>query len=428
MEKSKFVIVGGKPLRGEVRVGGAKNSVLKLMAASLLTPDECILRNVPRITDVEIMVEVLRRLGAEVAWEGEGLRIRSGEFSSREAPYQLVRRMRASIIVLGPLVARWGEASVAIPGGCNIGSRKIDMHLKGLAELGAEITSEHGYVHARASRLKGTHIILDFPSVGATENLIMAAVGAEGRTVIENAAREPEIQDLVSFLSSMGAEIEGAGTPVIEVTGPSQLRGAEHEAIGDRIEAGTLAVAAAVTAGEVAIRGIDPAYLGLPLEKLREVGVEVEEEKDRLLVRGRGGYGPADLATLPFPGFPTDLQPQMMVLLSLASGTSVITENVFESRFMFVDELKRMGCDINIEGHHAIVKGVGDLSGAEVCAPDLRAGAALVLAGLAAEGETHLLDVHHVDRGYQDLEGKLSRLGADITRVGIEDEYGNGLI
>jgi UDP-N-acetylglucosamine 1-carboxyvinyltransferase len=427
MKKSKFIITGGNPLRGEVRVGGAKNSVLKLMAASLLTPDECLLRNVPRITDVEIMVEVLMRLGAEVEWEGDGLRIRSGEFPSREAPYQLVRRMRASIIVLGPLVARWGEASVAIPGGCNIGSRKIDMHLKGLAELGAEISSEHGYVHARAPRLKGTHIILDFPSVGATENLIMAAVGAEGRTTIENAAREPEIQDLVAFLKSMGAAIEGAGTPVIEVTGPSQLKGAEHVAIGDRIEAGTLAVAAAVTAGEVAIQGIDPAYLGLPLEKLREAGVEVEEEKDHLLVRGGGGYGPVDLATLPFPGFPTDLQPQMMVLLSLATGTSVITENVFESRFMFVDELNRMGCDINIEGHHAIVKGVGALSGAEVCAPDLRAGAALVLAGLAAEGETHLLDVHHIDRGYQDLEVKLSHLGAEINRVGMEDEYGNGM-
>lgn len=368
MKKSKFVITGGNSLRGEVRVGGAKNSVLKLMAASLLTPEECVIRNVPRITDVEIMVEVLRHLGAEVEWDGEALRIRSGDFSSREAPYQLVRRMRASIVVLGPLVARWGEASVAIPGGCNIGSRKIDMHLKGLAELGAEISSEHGYVRARAPRLKGAQIILDFPSVGATENLIMAAVGAEGRTVIENAAREPEIQDLVAFLRSMGAEIEGAGTAVIEVTGPSRLSGVEHEAIGDRIEAGTLAVAAAVTAGEVVVSGIDPAHLGLPLEKLRETGVEVEERQDGMMVRGDGGYEPVNLATLPYPGFPTDLQPQMMVLLSLASGTSVITENVFESRFMFVDELNRMGCDIDIEGHHAIVRGVGALSGAEVCA------------------------------------------------------------
>ncbi len=422
MENSKFVIVGGNPLWGEVRVGGAKNSVLKLMAASLLTPEECIIHNVPHITDVEIMVEVLRRLGVEVTWEKGSLRIRSGEFSSREAPYQLVRRMRASIIVLGPLVARWGEASVAIPGGCNIGSRKIDMHLKGLAELGAEISTEHGYVHARASRLKGTHIVLDFPSVGATENLIMAAVGADGRTLIENAACEPEIQDLAAFLGSMGARIDGAGTPLIEIEGPRELHGIEHAAIGDRIEAGTLAVAAAAAGGEVEITGIDPGHLGLPMEKLREVGVEVEEREDSLLVRGGEEYRPADLATLPFPGFPTDLQPQMMVLLSLAAGTSVITENVFESRFMFVDELNRMGCDISIEGHHAIVKGVGELSGAAVCAPDLRAGAALVLAGLAAEGETHLLDVYHVDRGYEDLEAKLSRLGARITRVKVAEE------
>jgi UDP-N-acetylglucosamine 1-carboxyvinyltransferase len=424
MADSKFVIRGGNPLKGEMQVGGAKNSVLKLMAASLLTPEECLIHNVPRITDVEIMVEVLRYLGVEVVWEGNSLRIRSGDFTTREAPYHLVRRMRASIVVLGPLVARYGEASVAIPGGCNIGSRKIDMHLKGLEELGAEITTEHGYVHAGAAGLRGTHVVLDFPSVGATENLMMAAVGARGLTRIENAAREPEIQDLAAFLASMGAEIEGAGTPVIEVTGQARLRGSEHTAIGDRIEAGTMAVAAAVTAGDINIRGIKPEHLGLPIEKLREVGVEVEEDDGGIRVRGGSDYGPVDLATLPFPGFPTDLQPQMMVLMSLAGGTSVITENVFESRFMFVDELNRMGCDINIEGHHAIVKGVGALSGAEVCAPDLRAGAALALAGLAAEGETQLTDIHHVDRGYERLEEKLSSLGADIVRVGVEERSG----
>jgi UDP-N-acetylglucosamine 1-carboxyvinyltransferase len=424
MENSKFVIKGGKSLKGEVRVGGAKNSVLKLMAASLLTPEECLIHNVPHITDVEIMVDVLRYLGVEVAWEGNSLRIRSGDFTTREAPYHLVRRMRASIVVLGPLVARYGEASVAIPGGCNIGSRKIDMHLKGLEELGAEITTEHGYVHAGAAGLKGTHVALDFPSVGATENLMMAAVGAEGLTRIENAAREPEIQDLAAFLISMGAEIDGAGTPVVEVTGQARLRGTEHTAVGDRIEAGTLAVAAAVTAGDTVIRGVNPKHLGLPLEKLREVGVEVEDVEDGIRVKGGGEYGSVDLATLPFPGFPTDLQPQMMVLLSLAGGTSVITENVFESRFMFVDELNRMGCDITIEGHHAIVKGVGTLSGAEVCAPDLRAGAALALAGLAAEGETQLTDIHHVDRGYERMEEKLSSLGADIVRVGVDEKAG----
>lgn len=422
MGENKFLIAGGNPLRGTVRVGGAKNSVLKLMAASLLTPDECLIRNVPRITDVMIMVEVLRHLGVEVAWQGDSLSIRSGDFPSHETPYHLVRRMRASILVLGPLVARWGEATVAIPGGCNIGSRKIDMHLKGLVELGTEITSEHGYIHARAGRLRGTRIVLDFPSVGATENLMMAAVGAEGRTNIENAACEPEIQDLAAFLASMGAEVRGAGTPVIEIEGPTRLKGTEHAAIGDRIEAGTLAMAAAVTAGDVKIEGVDPAHLGLPLEKMREMGAEVEEAEAGVRVRGGAGYRPLNVATLPFPGFPTDLQPQMMVALSLAEGTSVITENVFESRFMFVDELNRMGCDITIEGHHAIVKGVGKLSGAEVCAPDLRAGAALVLAGLAAAGETQLADVYHVDRGYERLEEKLSALGADITRVGSSGE------
>lgn len=421
MEKQKFVIKGGNPLRGRVRVSGAKNSVLKLMAASLLTPEECVIGNVPDIIDVHVMVEVLRNLGAEVGWENGVMRIRSGDFRSREAPYHLVRRMRASIVVLGPLVARWGEAKVAIPGGCNIGSRKIDMHLKGLVEMGTEIVSEHGYIHARAPRLKGTHLVLDFPSVGATENLMMAALGAEGTTVVENAAREPEIQDLARFLVTMGAEIRGAGTPVIEIEGPAELGGAEHRAVGDRIEAGTLAVAAAATSGEVEIEGVDPKHLGLVLEKMREAGVEVEEREEGLLVKGVGDYRAVDVATLPFPGFPTDMQPQMMVLLSLAEGTSVITENVFESRFMFVDELNRMGCDITIEGHHAIVRGVGKLSGAEVCAPDLRAGAALVIAGLAAEGNTQVVDIHHIDRGYERLEEKLSSLGGDILRVGAAE-------
>ncbi len=415
--EERFVIVGGKPLRGEVRVCGAKNSVLKLMAASLLTPEECVIHNVPHITDVEIMAEVLRHLGAEVGWEDDTIRVRAGEFAGREAPYHLVRRMRASIVVLGPLVARFGEAKVAIPGGCNIGSRKIDMHLRGLAEMGAEISTEHGYVYARASRLRGRHIVLDFPSVGATENLMMAALGAEGTTVIENAAREPEIQDLAAFLVSMGAEIGGAGTPVLEVEGGAELRGTEHTVIGDRIEAGTFAVAAAVTGGDLTITGVRPEHLALPLEKMRAAGVEVQEGEDDLRVRGGGDYRAVDVATLPFPGFPTDMQPQIMVLLSLACGTSVVTENVFESRFMFVDELNRMGCDITIEGHHAIVRGGRKLSGTEVCATDLRAGAALVLAGLAAEGETQVLDIHHIDRGYQRLEEKLSKLGAEIRRV-----------
>ncbi|OFW59014.1 MAG: UDP-N-acetylglucosamine 1-carboxyvinyltransferase [Candidatus Solincola sediminis] len=421
MAETKFIITGGNRLNGRVRVSGAKNSVLKLMAASLLTPDECIISNVPNITDVQIMMQVLRTLGAEVEWEADHLRIRPGDLKSRKAPYHLVRRMRASIAVLGPLLARYGEAMVAIPGGCNIGSRKIDMHLKGLVELGAEITSEHGYVTARGSNLKGAHIILDFPSVGATENLMMAAVKADGNTTIENAAREPEIQDLAAFLGSMGAGISGAGSPIVEIEGNADLHGTSHASVGDRIEAGTIAIAAAVTSGDVEITGINPSHLGLPLEKLREIGVEVEENRDGMHIKGNGDYRSVDLATLPFPGFPTDLQPQIMVLLSLAPGAGIVTENVFESRFMFVDELNRMGCDITIEGHHAVVKGDGPLSGAEVCATDLRAGAALVLAGLAAQGQTDLLDIHHIDRGYEKFEEKLSGLGADIRRAAVDE-------
>lgn len=415
--EGRFVIRGGRPLSGKVRVSGAKNSVLKLMAASLLTPEECVIRNVPRITDVETMAEVLRHLGAAVEWEGPVIRIRSGDFRGRSAPYHLVRRMRASILVLGPLVARFGEAAVAIPGGCNIGARKIDLHLRGLQELGAEVFTEHGYIRVKARRLKGRDIYLDFPSVGATENLMLAAVGAEGVTRIENAAREPEIQDLADFLRSLGVEVRGAGTPLVEVEGSLPGKGTDHVAIGDRIEAGTFALAAAVTRGELEIEGVNPLHLRLALEKMEEAGVRVEETARGIKVRGGDEYRAVNVATLPYPGFPTDLQPQMMVLLSLAEGVSVITENVFESRFMFVGELNRMGCDIEIKGQHAVVRGVGKLSGAEVCATDLRAGAALVLAGLAAEGVTEVLDIYHVDRGYERFEEKLSSVGADISRV-----------
>ncbi len=415
--EGKFVIEGGKTLAGRLEVSGAKNSVLKLMAAALLTPEECVIRNVPRITDVETMAEVLLHLGAEVKWQGKVLRIRSGEFPGRKAPYHLVRKMRASILVLGPLVARYGEASVAIPGGCNIGARKIDFHLKGLQMLGAEVITEHGYITVKARRLKGRNIYLDFPSVGATENLMLAAVGADGVTRIENAAREPEIQDLAEFLRGMGVEVHGAGTPLIEVKGGLPERGTDHAAIGDRIEAGTFALAAAVTRGELDVRGVNPFHLRLALEKMGEAGVEVELHEEGFKVRGAERYRAVNVATLPFPGFPTDLQPQMMVLLSLAEGVSVITENVFESRFMFVGELNRMGCDIEIKGQHAVVRGVGRLSGAEVSATDLRAGAALVLAGLAAEGVTEVMEIHHVDRGYENFEEKLRSVGANITRV-----------
>ncbi|MHB8780713.1 MAG: UDP-N-acetylglucosamine 1-carboxyvinyltransferase, partial [Candidatus Geothermincolia bacterium] len=332
-----------------------------------------------------------------------------------ETPYQLVRMMRASISVMGPLLARFGTAKVAMPGGCNIGSRKIDLHIQGLRELGVDFSFSHGYIEARADRLRGARINLSFPSVGATENILMAAVAAAGTTCIENAAREPEIQDLVWFLRSMGAQISGEGTPTIEVEGGHDLHGTDYSVIGDRIEAGTYLVAGAVAGGGLKVEGIKPAHLGLVLDKLAETGIELEIAADSVSVR-RSELRSADVQTLPFPGFPTDLQPQLMVLLSLARGTSIMTENVFESRFMFVDELNRMGCDIRTEGHHAVVRGVTSLSGAEVCATDLRAGAALVIAGLAAEGVTEVCDIHHIDRGYESLEHKLSAVGADITR------------
>ncbi len=415
-----FVIRGGEELRGSVRVSGAKNSALKLMAASLMTGDECRIVNVPDIGDVRIMAEVLRHLGADVDFRDGEMALRCHELSTLRAPYALVRKMRASIIVLGPLLARYGHAEVALPGGCNIGTRNIDLHLRGLAEMGVELEMSHGYIEARAERLRGSRISLAFPSVGATENLMMAAVGADGTTCIENAAREPEIQDLADFLRGMGAQVHGAGTPVIEIEGGHALHGASHRVIGDRIEAGTLAVAACAAGGEVSIEGVSSGHLQVFLRTLREVGAEVDEGEGGLMVRAHPPYRSCDVATLPHPGFPTDLQPPMVVLLSLAQGISVLTENVFENRFLYVDELKRMGCDIKIEGNHAIIRGVTRLSGAEVCACDLRAGAALVVAGLAAEGETVVGDIHHIDRGYEELEGKLRALGADIHREEAE--------
>ncbi|MCX8006568.1 MAG: UDP-N-acetylglucosamine 1-carboxyvinyltransferase [Coriobacteriia bacterium] len=420
-------ITGGHPLAGTVVVGGAKNAVLKHMAAAILADGESVIRRVPRIADVDVMAEVLRRLGARVRFEGDVMRVDSATLDSFEAPYDLVSAMRASILVLGPLVARFGKARVAMPGGCNIGSRKIDLHLKGLQQLGAEITSEHGYIQASAPRgLSGAHIFLDFPSVGATENLLMAAVQAHGTTTIENAAREPEIQDLVAFLRAMGAAIEGAGTSTLVIEGVEELRPAEHTVIGDRIEAGTMLVAGALAAKRLAVEGADPTHLELVLNKLAEAGVEVQVDGRRMVVASPGRFRPVDVATLPYPGFPTDMQPQFMAMLSLADGDSVITENVFESRFMFADELRRMGADITIEGHRAIVRGVERLSGAPVMAPDLRGGAALVLAGLAAEGETLVAGTYHIERGYEDLVGKLRSVGAAVEWVDLA-EGGSGV-
>jgi UDP-N-acetylglucosamine 1-carboxyvinyltransferase len=405
-------------LRGEVAVGGAKNSALKLMAAALMIPGEVTLTRVPRIKDVFLMREVLERLGVTVAFENDRLTIDATNEPLEETPYELVTKMRASIQVLGPLLVRLGRARVAMPGGDAIGSRPIDLHLQGLEKMGAKFSSEHGYVEARADRLVGADILLEFPSVGATETLVMAAVGAEGATRIDNAAREPEIQDLAAFLNGCGARISGAGTPTITVEGGDDLTPTSHEIIGDRVEAGTFAIAAAATGGDVKITGVDPSHLRLPLQKLEESGAEVFTGANELRVRMSGRAQAIDLVTLPFPGFPTDLQPPMMVLLAQGRGSSILTENVFEARFLFVDELNRMGSQIRVEGHHAVIRGVERLSAAPVRVPDIRAGAALMIGGMCAEGTTHVYDDGHIGRGYESFEDKLQALGASITTEG----------
>jgi UDP-N-acetylglucosamine 1-carboxyvinyltransferase len=413
----RFLISGGTPLRGTVAAGGAKNSALKIMAATLLAPGTYRIDRVPRIADVETMRRVLGRLGAQAEFEGGRVTITVPSSLGTEAPYDLVRQMRASIIVLGPLLARTGQARVAMPGGCNIGSRKIDLHLRGLERMGAEISFDHGYLDARADGLHAAQIALDFPSVGATENLLMAAVLAKGTTVIENAAREPEIQDLARFLRSMGAEITGDGTPAIEVTGVAELHAADHSVVGDRIEAGTFLIGAAATRGDVTVTDVDPESLDLVLTKLADAGATVDPGIDSVRVALEERPSAVDFVTLPYPGFPTDLQPQMMVLLSAADGTSIATENVFESRFMFVDELIRMGADIRTEGHHAVIRGRSGMEAAQVHAPDIRAGAALVIAALAAQGESEVTGVGYIDRGYEGFEWKLAGLGGQIRRA-----------
>jgi UDP-N-acetylglucosamine 1-carboxyvinyltransferase len=413
----RLIVRGGRCLKGEVAVSGAKNSALKLMAASLLAPGVSVLHNVPDIQDVHTMGEVLEHLGAVVSFADSTMSIDTTEAESHVAPYDLVQRMRASIQIMGPLVARFGCARVAMPGGCNLGPRKIDIHLRGLQAMGGEIRSDHGFVEVRAERLKATNMFLEYPSVGATENLLMAAVLAEGRTVLENAAREPEIVDLCKFLVSMGADIDGAGSSTLVVQGVEELHPTEHTVLGDRIEAGTFLIAGAATGGDVEVTGISPHVLDLFLHKLRAVGVQVFENARSIRAVGDpDSYKAVDVATLPFPGFPTDLQAQMMVLLSIADGVSVVTENVFENRFGFVDELIRLGADIRVDGNHAVVTGGRALTGAIVRCPDLRAGAALAIAGLAAEGCTELRDIFHVDRGYDRFEEKLRSLGAEVER------------
>ena len=411
-----------KNLTGSVRVGGAKNSALKLVAAAILGQGKTTLHNVPRISDMDIMSEVIRSLGGTVERTGETLLIDTAQATGYETPYELVSKMRASISVLGPLIGRFGHARVAMPGGCNIGARKIDLHLKVLQSLGVEFVNDHGYLYA--STPNGMHaadVYLDFPSVGATENMLMASVVVEGTSVIDNAAREPEIVDLANMLNAMGCKVEGAGSPTITITGVplESLHPCEHTTVADRIEAGTFLVAGALMGGPLTVEGIDPSYLRMAIMKLTDMGCSVACTDDSITVSRTEPLRPIDIQTLPHPGFPTDLQAQFCLLCALADGTSVITENIFENRFMFAYELNRMGSDITVEDHHAIVHGVKRLQGAPVSCPDLRGGAALVIAGLAAEGETRIHDLHHIDRGYDDYVGKLKSLGANIERVRV---------
>ena len=413
-----FVVRANGPLSCTVRVRGAtKNAGLKQMAAALLAPGVTVLRNLHPVLDLDAMLDVMRAIGAGTAWTGENeLTIDATGPLTPEAPYELVTRMRASINVLGPLLARCGEARVAMPGGDNIGSRKLDMHFRGLQAMGAELEIVHGLIEARCQTLCGARIVFEFPSVGATENLLTAAVLAKGQTVLDNAAREPEISDLAAFLNRMGAQISGAGSSTIEVEGVESLTPVENEVMGDRIEAGTILMACGVAGGEVTIDGTRLDHLEMVALKLGEMGLDVSPTPDGLRARCDERLHAVDVATLPYPGFATDFMPLVVALLATAEGSAIVTENVFDNRFGFVDELHRMGADIRNEGRHAVVRGVERLSGAPVRAQDVRAGAALVVAGLAAEGETRVLDPYHVDRGYPDLAGQLQALGADVRR------------
>jgi UDP-N-acetylglucosamine 1-carboxyvinyltransferase len=416
-----FVIKGGKPLQGKVLVSSSKNAILPIISACLLSRDECVIKSIPGLDDVSVMCELVSDLGSDVQINARNreITLKTGELTGFVAPYELVSKMRASFLVLGPLLARGGKAKVALPGGCPIGSRPVDLHLKGFEAMGAEIETGHGYIEATAKsgKLMGNRIYLDFPSVGATENILLASVLAEGQTVIENAASEPEIVDLAVFLSKMGADIVGAGTDTITINGVESLHGTEHTIMPDRIEAGTLMTAVAITGGDIILENVVADHLKPVTAKLREAGCEIIESDNRIQVRATGKPQPLDIKTHPFPGFPTDMQAQFSALLSVADGTSMIVETIFENRFMHINELKRMGAQIRLDARTAIIEGIKSLSGAQVRATDLRAGAGLVLAGLVAQGTTEILDIHHIDRGYEFIENKLQRLGADITRI-----------
>lgn len=414
-----FIIHGGVPLRGEVVISGAKNAALPIMAAALLTDEPCVIRRVPDLSDVRFMAQILQSLGASVQIDGGTVTVHAKNIQGY-GDYDLIRQMRGSICIMGPLLGRLHEAKVSLPGGCNIGVRPIDLHLKGFRHLGADIEIEGGYAHATATRLTGTEIFMGGragPTVLGTANVMMAATLAEGVTVIESAACEPEVTDLAHFLTAMGARISGAGSPTITITGVKRLHGAEHDVIADRIEAATFAIAAAATDGDVTLSGARPDHMQAVLDKLREAGVIVERQGPLLRVRRGARLTPVDITTQPYSGFPTDVQAQMMTLMTLTPGISIITERIFESRFMHAAELMRMGADISIEGPSAIVKGGRALSGAEIMASDLRASAALVLAGLAASGKTTVNRVYHIDRGYERIDDKLRKLGARMDRA-----------
>ena len=419
--EQRFIVEQSAPLKGCIRIGGSKNAVLPVLAGTLLTESSNIIRDVPDLSDVEVMRQLLTSLGAKLDWNRDAGTITAtiGSLQRNEAAYELVGKLRASFLIMGPMLARLGEVKVPLPGGCAIGTRPVDLHLKGMAALGAQIEQAHGYVTVRANKLKGNKIYLDFPSVGATENIIMAAVLAEGQTILENCAIEPEIVDLANFLNAAGADIRGAGTDTIKIRGVKYMKGTDHTVIPDRIEAGTYMVAAAITKGDIHLTNVVMDHVKPVTAKLKEVSMQVQETVNgiRVFSEEGGGTVASDIKTLPYPGFPTDIQAPFMSLLATANGTSIITESIFENRFMQVGELKRMGADIKIEGRSAVVEGVSQLTGAQVRATDLRAGAALVLAALRAEGVTEISDIYHVDRGYQQLDVQLNRLGACIKRV-----------
>ena len=415
----KLIVTGKKAIHGEVTISGAKNAVLPIIVGALLAEDITVLHDVPKLSDVATIKEVLEILGAKITFENHTMTIDSRDLNNWDAPYNYVQKMRASVLIMGPLLARLGKAKISMPGGCAIGTRPIDLHLKGLEALGADIQINHGDMNAvvPGGKLKGNRIYLDFPSVGATEHIMMAATTAEGTTVIENAAEEPEIVDLANFLNSMGANVRGAGTNVIKIEGVEKLHGTTYTIIPDRIEAGSYMIAAAITGGDLLVKNVIIDHIKPLIAKMIECGVEIIEEGSNLRVRSNGRLKAVDIKTMPYPGFPTDMQAQFMALMTVAEGTSVFTETVFENRFMHADELRRMGANIKIDGRNAIVEGVSRLTGCKVKATDSRAGAALIIAALAAEGQTEITELQYIDRGYEDLIEKFQTIGADIVRI-----------